>query len=477
MIRHRPAFRIFAICLLGCLALPVLTQASQTDNPELQQPAADLTHTYQALIEERAEQARINREREARFKEEQQQKQAQLNALKQDYLERKGELDQLKDSIAKTDQQIQDKQQALTERSHQLRDLFSAWKQVLKDSRALAQNSLISHQFPEQLAQLQALEKLPTLPVEEDLEALWRLLRQDIQQSGQHAQYRGMVALTNGNRVEQTIQRIGPFTAISQGQFLLHDAQRNSLSVAPKQPDTQFFGLKGEYDALTVIDPSRGVVLERLSLSPDWQERIQQGGYIGYAILLLGLAGLILAMVRGLFIAGTRRSIQQQLNNIEQIREDNPLGKIIRAYQQSLSGNQSGARQTESLEVKLQEIVLQEMPRLDKSIGLLKLLAAIAPLLGLLGTVVGMINTFQTITLVGNADPKLMAGGISQALMTTVLGLLVAVPLLFAHSYIAARARDVMIFLSQQSLGYIALSLDNTSTTQDTNRPQTKEPE
>lgn len=102
------------------------------------------------------------------------------------------------------------------------------------------------------------------------------------------------------------------------------------------------------------------------------------------------------------------------------------------------------------------------MPRLDKGLGALKLLAAVAPLLGLLGTVVGMINTFQTITLVGAADPKLMAGGISQALMTTVLGLLVAVPLLFSHSLVSAKSRALMIFLSQQSLGFIGRSLTQT---------------
>lgn len=432
----------------------------------------DASSIYQGIIEERKEQAIINKQRETAFLLKKTQKQESLNDLKKEHTKQKRALAKLKESIQETNITLESKQLALKERTHALRDLFSAWKQVVKDSKSNSQNSLISHQFPDQIPRFNHFNEQTTLPVANDLESLWALLQHDIKQTAQSTRYEGWVAQVDGSQAKQMIQRIGPFTASSQGKFLLHDSKQNTLAVAPKQANSQvlsiienadFQGLASNSNITAVIDPSRGVVLERLSLSPSWQDRIHQGGFIGYAIILLGIAGIVLAAVRGIFIAITKLKIRKQLANIDQINLNNPLGKIIAAYKDSISSQGQHTHNTESLEVRLQEIVMQEMPRLDKGIGLLKLLAAVAPLLGLLGTVVGMINTFQTITLVGNADPKLMAGGISQALMTTVLGLIVAVPLLFSHSYVAARSREVMIFLSQQSLGYIAQSIEKDS--------------
>lgn len=458
----------------------------------------DISAIYQDIQKERTKQSSINKQRESMFLQKKTEKQITLNALKKEHEKQKTTLDQLKENIETTQSILLEKKLALKERTHALRDLFSAWKQVAKDSKSKMQSSLLSHQFPNHLSRLTQLSEQTILPTANDLEALSSLLQQEIKQTAQSVSYKNWVVQVDGSKSEQSIERIGPFTASSQGRFLIHDAQQNSLSVAAKQPSSQtvsiisstdFQSLAAGSNVIAVIDPSRGVVLDRLNLTPSWQDRIHQGGYIGYAIIVLGVAGMLLALARGLVIATTRRKIQKQLANINSIDLKNPLGKIIAAYQNSLlpdnhstsinqhsSTNQHSSinHKTESLEVRLQEIVLQEMPRLDKGIGSLKLLAAVAPLLGLLGTVVGMINTFQTITLVGNADPKLMAGGISQALMTTVLGLIVAVPLLFSHSYVAARSREVMVFLSQQSLGYIARSLEK-DTNKTTNISQNKE--
>jgi len=114
----------------------------------------------------------------------------------------------------------------------------------------------------------------------------------------------------------------------------------------------------------------------------------------------------------------------------------------------------------ELLQLKLDEAVLAEIPALERGNSLIKLLAAIAPLLGLLGTVTGMILTFQAISLFGSGDPKLMAGGISQALVTTVLGLVVAIPLLFSHSVIAYLSRSMIQRLDEQCAGVLARSAE-----------------
>jgi len=438
---------------------------------------------YEGMRQQRQTQAKLNRQREQRFLDEKYQQQNNLKQLKKQVQAKQHALEQLKTDVQLSAHEIKQLKTQLNERAHALRDLFSVWKQVSTDTLVNSQNSLISSEHPQQVKQLQSMVAKKILPESVDLDALKALLQQDILQSGQVTNFQSLVAQPNGEANSQTIQRVGPFTATASGRFLQYDSAQHSLAEASQQPANHYLNtIKTQaYQSLSpntiipvVIDPSRGVVLERLALLPTWQERLQQGGYIGYAIIILGIIGITLAGARWIIISRTRHQISQQIKTPEHINTNNPLGKIFAAYQNSLPATtldstvdeKAGTAiepDTESLEVRLQEIVIQEMPRLDKGLGVLKLLAAVAPLLGLLGTVVGMINTFQTITLVGSADPKLMAGGISQALMTTVLGLLVAVPLLFSHSFVSSRARLVMVFLSQQSLGLIAQSLESRS--------------
>ncbi|MEC8351463.1 MAG: MotA/TolQ/ExbB proton channel family protein, partial [Pseudomonadota bacterium] len=98
----------------------------------------------------------------------------------------------------------------------------------------------------------------------------------------------------------------------------------------------------------------------------------------------------------------------------------------------------------------------REMPKITRNLTLIKIISVVAPLLGLLGTVTGMINTFQAITLFGTGDPKLMAGGISQALVTTVLGLVVAIPTVFLYTLLNTRSKNMLLILQEQSAGIIA---------------------
>lgn len=500
---------------LTCLFSPFLlastltmaTETSVTKQIEEQQSLSEqplptklsaeqkLKRLYEGMRQQRQAQAKQNKQREQHFIAEKNQQKNNLKQLKKQVQKKQHDLESLKKDVQQTSHEIKQLKTQLNERAHALRDLFSVWKQVATDTLVNSKNSLISSEHPQQVQQLQDMISKKSLPESIDLDALKTLLQQDIQQSAQITNFQGSVALPSGEAKIQTIQRIGPFTATASGHFLQYDSEQHSLAQASRQPAGHYLAVINSqpYQSLSknstipiVIDPSRGVVFERLALLPSWQERLQQGGYIGYAIIILGLIGITLAAARWIVIARTKHQINQQIKTPEQINTNNPLGKIFAAYQNSLPSSASAADKnegtnatenkatepdTESLEVRLQEIVIQEMPRLDKGLGVLKLLAAVAPLLGLLGTVVGMINTFQTITLVGSADPKLMAGGISQALMTTVLGLLVAVPLLFSHSFVSSRARLVMVFLSQQSLGLIAQSLESRSAHRQAKKP------
>ena len=98
----------------------------------------------------------------------------------------------------------------------------------------------------------------------------------------------------------------------------------------------------------------------------------------------------------------------------------------------------------ETQESVLQEAILNQLPRVERGMAVLAVLGAIAPLLGLLGTVTGMIETFRVITLYGTGDPKLMSGGISEALVTTELGLAVAIPIMLCHTFLSRRVSHIV---------------------------------
>jgi biopolymer transport protein ExbB len=190
-------------------------------------------------------------------------------------------------------------------------------------------------------------------------------------------------------------------------------------------------------------------LLTVLSHTPTWTERIKQGGSIGYLIIGVLLFGLLIASLRFIILGKESIKIKQQLKQLE-ANPNNALGRIFAIYQ--ANKNQS----TQVLELKLEEAVLREVPRLERGSSVLKILAAIAPMMGLLGTVTGMIGTFQSITLFGTGDPKLMAGGISMALITTVMGLVAALPLLLIHSLLHSRAGSLINIIELQSSGLIA---------------------
>ena len=197
------------------------------------------------------------------------------------------------------------------------------------------------------------------------------------------------------------------------------------------------------------VDPSRGQLLSLLIQAPGLGERIQQGGYVGYTIIGMGVIGLLIAVWRLVFLQGAGRRIRAQLQN-SRANGDNALGRIMAVYEQHQTGN------LEALALKLDEAIMRESPILERYQNILKVFAAVAPLLGLLGTVVGMIITFQQLTLFGTGDPKLMAGGISQALITTVLGLIVAIPLVLLHSVVSSSSQGLVEILEEQSAGLIA---------------------
>ncbi|WP_456270138.1 MotA/TolQ/ExbB proton channel family protein [Kushneria sp. AK178] len=304
---------------------------------------------------------------------------------------------------------------------------------------------------------------LPTLEEDsiaatDDLEQYARTMSELIARSARAEHLQLSVAGQDGNITERDVMRLGGMSAFSESDLLRAPADDRPLAVAAHTPG----GVAGELEALAngngdtmALDPTDGEVLEALAQQPTLTERIAQGGVIGYITLALGAIGLLIALAQFVWLALVSARTRQQARRFEDLRDDNPLGRVLKRF-----GQQQRYHEPEVLEARMDEMLLAEQPGLERGQAVVKVIAAIAPLMGLLGTVTGMIGTFQAITVFGSGDPKMMAGGISQALVTTVLGLIVAIPLLFANTALNSRSRSLMNMLERQASAHLADRLD-----------------
>lgn len=267
------------------------------------------------------------------------------------------------------------------------------------------------------------------------------------------------VADANGEVAAHELVRLGDFAAFTENELLERGENDGNLVVLPRTPDA-IGGVLADYyqgeSSVFAIDPTQGSVLEALAQQPSLWERFQQGGYVGYVVVALGILGMIIGLGQYLYLVLVSLRVKRQRQSLDQLRDNNPLGRVLLRFE-GMDKHQT----PEALEARLDEAVLAELPRLERSQPMVKLLAAIAPLLGLLGTVTGMIVTFQAITVFGTGDPQLMAGGISQALVTTVLGLITAVPLLFVQTALAGRSRYLTHVIEGQASATLADHLES----------------
>lgn len=424
----------------------------------LAQPAS-LGQLLQEIRELRSNEQAAMREREAQFLRERDNQQQLMLRAERELAPIQAEADRLKAEFDQLEQALADTEAEMKQRSGYLGELFGVVRQTASDTRSQWQDSLLNIQFPERLAQLDQLASAAQIPTVETLEQFWFMLQEDMTASGNVSRVTASVVNRDGQQQEMPVVLVGPFTALADGQYLSYRTEVGTLQVLDKQPSARslmadFLAPRNELADL-LIDPTRGTVLAQMQQTPSFIDRVHQGGLVGYVIMALGALGLLLALVKLVWLFRTSGQIQRQANDLDNLRDDNPLGRIL-----SVIGDDPKLEDLETLELKLDEAILRETPALDRGNALIKLFAAVAPLLGLLGTVTGMIVTFQAITLFGTSDPKLMAGGISQALVTTVQGLVVAIPLLFLHATLAARSKALTQILEQQSAGLIALHLD-----------------
>ncbi|MFT6268027.1 MAG: biopolymer transport protein ExbB [Alphaproteobacteria bacterium] len=363
------------------------------------------------------------------------------------------------------EQQITVVQQRLTERLGSLKELFGVLQLVSNDTQGQFDNSLIQLHYPSRTQRLNAFSKkmgqITELPSVEEIETLWFELQREMTESGKVVQSTQTVLLQNGQEIETDLIRVGTFNLISDEKYIQRISETGRIVEFPRQPSARYMlgaeqiaNSSGEVIPFT-IDPIRGQLIALMGTAPNLTERVQQGGVIGYVIVSLGVVVVLLAIGRFIYLLLMDRKIGNQLTHLDK-PSNNPLGRIIQVYQDNKKDN------LEQLEIKLGEAVLREIPPINRGLSFLKISAAVAPLLGLLGTVTGMIITFQAITLFGAGDPKLMAGGISQALVTTVLGLVVAIPTLLLHNLVNSKATKITQIIEQEAVALIALRASDT---------------
>lgn len=442
--------RLLTLLLIGLM--PTFVQAAEPLSPE---------QLLQRIRSERAAEVDAMQARERSFiqnRSEQAQLLAQANAALE---QQKAEAERLKAQFDQQEAELTEQEKLLAQRVGHLGELFGVVRQSAGDIAGQWQDSLLNAQYPERIKRLKALAESRTLPSAEDLDSFWMTLLEDLTSSGQVQRVELPVVGVDGQRSEQSVLRVGSFSAFTDENFLRYDSDAGELLTPGRQPagDGMIKDYLSSNDELATlpIDPSRGSLLAQLQRQPQLWDRVQQGGLVGWVILVLGAVGLILAAWRMIYLARVGRAVSRQTRELDQPRNDNPLGRIV-----GVLGPKPQLSDLETLELRLDEAILQETPPLERGQPLLKLLSAVAPLLGLLGTVTGMIVTFQAITQSGGGDSRLMADGISQALVTTVLGLVVAIPLLFLHSLLASRSKALIQLLEQQSAGLIALHLSGT---------------
>ena len=402
-------------------------------------------------VQQEAEQERQhNRQREKRFIAERNQQKKRLSRLRTELAQAKAHAEKLRQRFDKNEESLVELDERLRQESGGLNDLFAVVRQNAVELGALTSRSMVSAQYPGRNGFLELLNSRGDNSVSmEDLKKIWVLLLDEMNQTGKVVRFEAPIITTGGEEVSAQVTRSGVFNATTEGRFLRYLPETGKLVELARQPALRYREMAHELEQAETglhtmaVDPTKGSILALLVQSPDMWERIRQGSVIGYLILTLGAIGLLIVFYRYVVLGLINRRMKRQLKS-KKPETNNPLGRLM------TSTTELAHSSTEVITMRLDEIINAEARRLNLGLTTLTVFAAVAPLLGLLGTVTGMIETFQSISLYGTGDPRLMSSGISLALITTQLGLAVAIPLLLLHTFLQGKASRLVDILDEQ---------------------------
>ena len=447
---------ILAAIVLASITFNVSAAEEEKDTGAIETPAADtLSELLKLVKEDKIRQSKTNTKRIADFRKERNKQRSLLNNAKAEQKREEDRTDRLKAQYEKNDKTLAEMEAAKLLKAGSLGEMIGVVRQVAGDSAARFQRSVVTAQFPGRHGALEELAQAKVFPEIPAIRNLWVEIQNEMTEQSKVVKFTTEIVNRDGRKEQRTISRIGGFNLVSDGEYLVFNAATQDVNQLLSQPKGSFVGTIQPYQDTTsgverlAIDPSRGSILTIEVQRESWPERVEKyAGVVGYSIFVVLGVGLLIVLERMFTLITLRTKMRAQAKS--STPGNNPLGRIMAVYLANKDDD------TDNLELKLDEAVLKETPRIERGITIIKVFAAVAPLMGLLGTVTGMIETFQSITLYGAGDPKVMAGGISSALITTVLGIVAALPLILLHSVVSGIAKGLNHMLEEQSTGLIA---------------------
>jgi len=434
--------------------------------------AASFDEMDQQIRQMRAEEAKLAQQREATFKSElQKQQQLARDALaRRNAAEARGNA--LNKAFDSNSARIDEMKALLKQHEGNLGELFGVTRQIAGDAANVLLQSMLTVQYPaaegeedraEFLVGMAAQKSLPSIV---ELERMWFELQREMTENGKVVRFNAPVLQADGSAKEMAVVRVGPFTAVSDGEYLGYVPAQKSLTVLDRQLGSDFRSVaeklqngSGDGYRPAIVDPARGALLGRYIQRPNFIERIENGEAVGYVIVAVGILGVVLAIFQYFYLFVTRKAVIQQLRNFSRPNAGNPLGRVVLAFR----GDGKQIASAELAELRLSEATLREIPKLERFQSFLRLAVAAGPLLGLIGTVIGMIITFHAIVASGSSDPRLMAHGIGQAMIATVLGLGIAIPLLFINAGLTTLSSTITQILDEHGEALLASYMESGS--------------
>ncbi|KJY80551.1 MotA/TolQ/ExbB proton channel family protein [Vibrio nigripulchritudo] len=428
--------------LFNALAIATL---SVTLSVNAEQSLSQIDNTankvYQAERANSAERVQLTKEQKAALAKKKSQLEKALAALEK-------ENQSLSEQFSENERLLSEKEKQLQIETGSLGELFGVVRQSAKEVKQDYQNSFIPD-ASEELALIERVISTEALPSLNMLEGFWKAVEYKISASGYISEVKVPFVNGDGSQSKETAVQVGDMALVSKFGHLKWDSQNQFATQYQALPKNSTVASQVTQGSDVLLDPTRGLLLEQYANQPNLWQRIEQGGVVGKIIIALLASGLIIALYRGIVLLIIQAKISSQLKKPDQ-PGNNPMGRILQAFESDKQ------QSIDSIELRLLERILDEQHGLERGLSMLKLMAALAPMLGLLGTVTGMIETFQVITQFGNSDPKVMAGGISMALVTTVMGLVAAMPLLLAHNILSSRAEAIKGTLEKQGVSLVA---------------------
>lgn len=460
-------FALAGILTTGLIAATAVAQDGNKPAAPKAAPPVSAAQTLEQLLQQtreaKAREAQANAAREQRFLADRNSQAAELAQATRERDAQEARSKRLGAEFDANEKRLTELQAVLDSKGGNLGELFGTVRVVAGDVSSQMYNSMSSVHHPDRDRFMNAIAQTKALPSIDQLERLWTELQGEMTEAGRVSRFTTSVVTPDGEPEQREVVTIGIFTAVSDGEFLQYLPSQRSFTVQARQPESNLQSIAGDLQdedegyAEAVVDPSRGALLALYLQRPTFIERIKTGHAVGYLIILMGLIATIASIYQTSFLLKVRKAVREQLTRIDRPTTDNPLGRVLLAFK----GDAKKAEEdTEVVELRISEAVLREVPPLERFQSFLKLVVAAGPLFGLVGTVIGMIITFQSITESGSGDPRLMATGIGQAMIATVLGLGVSIPFLFVNAALQSMSRQIVQILDEQSTGLLAEQLE-----------------